>query len=140
MSTPIPDQLVAFLYTEDLEATDRFYRETLGLTLALDQGPCRIYRVTDTAFIGFCRAGTAVGRAAPAADGVILTLVSDQVDDWYNQLVERGIPVEQPPKKNDKFNLYHCFIRDPNGFLIEIQTFLDPTWPRPAGAGSRGSR
>jgi hypothetical protein len=28
-------------------------------------------------------------------------------------------------------NIYHCFLRDPNGYLIEIQRFLDPAWPRP---------
>jgi extradiol dioxygenase family protein len=27
---------------------------------------------------------------------------------------------------------YHlCFLRDPNGYFIEIQQFLDPAWPGP---------
>jgi len=25
--------------------------------------------------------------------------------------------------------IYHCFLRDPNGYLLEIQRFLDPAWP-----------
>ncbi|OQY24133.1 MAG: hypothetical protein DRJ03_06405 [Chloroflexi bacterium] len=29
---------------------------------------------------------------------------------------------------NPRYNIYHCFLRDPNGYLIEIQRFLDSAW------------
>ena len=27
-------------------------------------------------------------------------------------------------------DIYHFFLRDPDGYLIEVQRFLDPAWPR----------
>ena len=124
LSPPGWDAQVTFCYTADFEATTHFYGELLGLPLALDQGACRIYRVREGAFIGVCRR-----EKAPDSDGIILTLVSDDVDGWYARLTERGVVFEKAPAFNPKFNIYHCFLRDPNGYLLEIQQFLDPSWP-----------
>lgn len=124
-TTPPFAQQVTFLYTDDLEKTARFYNELLNLPLVLDQGGCRIYRVSRDSFLGICaRAQTA------RPDGVIVTLVSDAVDEWHARLVARGVTIEKPPTFNETYNIYHLFLRDPNGYLIEIQTFLDPAWPR----------
>ena len=122
------EQLVLFLYTADLPRTAVFYEQMLGLPLALDQGVCRIYRVSETGFVGFCQQGTAVGRATADPDGVIVTLVSQDVDGWYERLLGRGVAIEKPPTLNERYNIYHLFVRDPNGYLVEIQRFLDPAW------------
>lgn len=117
------DAHIAFLGTADLAATAEFYEDVLGLELALDQGTCRIYRVRDGAFIGFCARDT-----APSGEGVIVTLVTDDVDGWHARLAARGIVFEKPPALNPKYQIYHCFLRDPNGYLVEIQRFEDPRW------------
>lgn len=119
-------QQVTFLYTRDLESSARFYGEALGLPLVLDQGTCRIYRTGPGAFLGICRRADALLQP----DGIIITLVSDQVDAWYARLREQGVVFEKPPAHNPTYNIYHCFLRDPNGYLLEIQTFLDPAWPQ----------
>ena len=116
------DQQVTFLATRDLNATAHFYEKILRLPLVLDQGVCRIYRVGGDAFLGFCES-----ESAPAKpEGVIITLVSQDVDGWHRRLREQGVAFEKPPALNPKFNIYHCFLRDPNGYLLEIQKFLDP--------------
>lgn len=120
-------QQVTFLHTDDLAATAVFYEQLLHLPLVLDQGVCRIYGINDVAFLGFCI--SAGSRLAAGNDSVILTLVSHEVDDWHAYLVEHGVDIEKPPTLNEKFNIYHCFLRDPNGYLVEIQQFLDPQWP-----------
>jgi catechol 2,3-dioxygenase-like lactoylglutathione lyase family enzyme len=119
MSRPRIDQQITFLYTRDLAATARFYEEVLGLALALDQGDCRIYRVSDGGYLGFCQRQSAPEEPA----GIILTLVTQEVDAWYEYLSERGVVFEKPPALNPKYEIYHCFLRDPNGYLIEIQRF-----------------
>jgi catechol 2,3-dioxygenase-like lactoylglutathione lyase family enzyme len=49
------DQQVTFLYVKDLERSERFYSEVLGLELVLNQGLARIYRVgSGNAFLGIC--------------------------------------------------------------------------------------
>lgn len=135
VNPPGIDQQITFVYCADLAATDVFYRGVLRLPLVLDQGACRIYRAGRDAFLGFCR-GTE-NLSAIHASGVILTLVVDEresVDAWYQYLVESGYGtvVEKKPAFNSKFAIYHLFLRDPDGNLVEIQTFLDPAWPRRA--------
>lgn len=116
------DYPITFLYTRDLEKTARFYEDQIGLTLARDQGDCRIYRVGAHGFIGFCQRDLTMDTP----HGVILTLVTDDVDGWYYRLVERGVTIDQPPSLSPRYNIYHCFLHDPNGYLIEIQRFNQP--------------
>ncbi|MCB9455046.1 MAG: VOC family protein [Anaerolineaceae bacterium] len=126
---PLPiNQQVTFLYTQDLSASVAFYENVLHLSLVLDQGTCRIYQVVGEAFIGICQRDGLVHDLAEA-NRVIFTLVTPDVDGWYAYLQAQGIHFEKPPQYNPKFNIYHCFLRDPGGYLIEIQRFLDPAWP-----------
>lgn len=126
MSHPPLDQFVTFLYTPDLPASTRFYETVLGLPLVLDQGACRIYRVCAESYLGLCHRAD-----SPPTSGIIVTLVSDDVDGWYAHLQAHNIAVEKPPTHNPTYNIYHLFVRDPAGYLVEIQRFLDPAWPRP---------
>jgi len=124
------DAHITFLYTRDLERADRFYRGTLGLELALDQGRCRIYRVRPGAYIGLCarQAPAATPETASGSDCVVLTLVCPDVEGWAEVLADRGAELEGPPEINPAFGIFHFFLRDPDGHRLEIQRFLDPRW------------
>jgi catechol 2,3-dioxygenase-like lactoylglutathione lyase family enzyme len=98
------DSQITFCYTRDLATTAAFYEDVLGLTMVLDQGGCRIYRVADEAYLGFCE---------------------------RERMREVGVEFEKAPTMNPDYHIYHCFLRDPNGYLIEIQRFEDPRWPSP---------
>jgi len=121
------DSQITFFPTKDLEATHKFYAELLGLKLALDQGGCRIYRASRSAYVGFCKRDT-----VPDAQGVVLTLVSKDVDGWHARLAEQGVAFEKEPALNPTYKIYHCFFRDPNGYLLEIQRFENPAWEEDA--------
>jgi catechol 2,3-dioxygenase-like lactoylglutathione lyase family enzyme len=120
------DAFVTFCYTDDLETQAKFYEEIIGLQLVLVQAHCRIYRIVDGGYIGFCERDN-----ASRPDGVILTLVTNDVDDFCKILHSKGVQFEKEPQHNDKFAIYHAFIRDPSGYLLEIQRFDDPTWNIP---------
>ena len=126
MPRPPLDQQVTFLYTRDLAATDRFYREIMELPLVLDQGSCRIYRVGADSFLGFCERAEAPEQPV----GIIFTFVTQAVDEWHAFLAAKGVKFEKPPGLNPAYNIYHTFLRDPNGYLLEIQRFQDPAWPK----------
>jgi catechol 2,3-dioxygenase-like lactoylglutathione lyase family enzyme len=123
------DSQVTFLATTDLAQTAQFYEQVIGLRLALDQGTCRIYQVSPGGFVGFCQRDEAT-----AANGTIVTFVTEDVDGWCQRLRERGVSFEKEPTYNPQYRIYHCFLRDPNGYLLEIQRFDDPRWQ----AGERG--
>ncbi|MBT4890161.1 MAG: VOC family protein [Rhodospirillales bacterium] len=122
------NQQVTFLYTRDLEGSVQFYSEFLELQLTLDQGSCKIFQVSPNAFLGIC----ACNEQRPSnPEGIIVTLVTSDVDGWYEKLKSKGVRFDAPPSENTKFNIYHCFLRDPDGYQIEIQQFRDPAWPKP---------
>ena len=125
MSRPNIHQQVTFLTTDDLERSEHFYGEVLGLEMVLDQGVCKIYGVSRDAFLGVC---VSKQESGPHED-VVITLVSNQVDAWHKYLVDKDVLIEKAPNHNEKFNIYHLFLRDPNGYLLEIQEFLAPEWP-----------
>ena len=117
------DSQITFLYTRNLRVTAEFYENKLNLQPVLEQGGCRIYRTAGQSFLGFCER---VETGTP--DGVIFTLVTEDVDGWFDKLRSRGVSFEKEPVFNPDYNIYHCFFRDPNGYLIEIQRFEDPRW------------
>jgi catechol 2,3-dioxygenase-like lactoylglutathione lyase family enzyme len=115
------DQFVTFLATADLEEATAFYRDTLGLELALDQGRCRIFRVSGDGFLGVC-------EGVPSPDGVIVTLVATDVEARCRRLEEAGVAFERPLRHHPELDITHAFLRDPDGHLVEIQRFDDPRW------------
>lgn len=80
-SLPIQHQ-ITFLYTRDLMRTAHFYETIIGLKLWLDQGTCRIYQVSESGLLGFCQRED----AATEHRDIIYTIVTDEVDGWYNTL------------------------------------------------------
>jgi catechol 2,3-dioxygenase-like lactoylglutathione lyase family enzyme len=127
MTTPPLDQSVTWVYTADLARTCAFYAERIGLTQVHDQGLCRIFRMSPTAFLGVCQVRP--GRFVEPK-GVVITFVTPDVDGWYRHLLARGVTPEGPPERSDAFQVYCFFARDPNGYLLEFQTFLDPHWQK----------
>lgn len=121
---PKIESQITFLYTNNLEVTGEFYEDKMGFPLVLDQGPCRIYEVTQNSYVAFCQ------KKCKSVDisSVIFTIVTPDVDGWYEHLHMKGVDFEEPPQMNQKFKIYHAFLRDPNGYLIEIQKFDDPSW------------
>ena len=86
-----------------------------------DQGDCLIFEVTKSAYLGFCL------RMVISEPGkIILTLVSQQIDNWYAHLSRQTLETLGPPQYNPKYGIYHFFLVDPNGYKIEIQCFDNP--------------
>ena len=56
----------------------------------------------------------------------VLTLITDEVDAWFARLEARGVEIVKPPADNPPYRIYNAFVRDPNGYLVEIQRFWEP--------------
>jgi len=115
-------QQITVLDTRDLAQTADFYERVLGLRLARDQGTCRIYHVSGEAYLGFCQRADA--PAEPR--GLTLTFVTDRVDEVCADLRRAGVGFVKEPADNPPYRIYNAFVRDPNGYLVEIQRFWEP--------------
>ena len=119
MKPPAFDSQITFIYVDDLGRSAEFYGGVLGFEVARDQGVCLIYRVAEQAFLGVC------SHRRPQPDGVIITLVSDDVDGWAARLTDAGYEVEGPATSQE-FAIRHLFVHDPDGHPVEIQRFDAP--------------
>ncbi len=124
---PSIEQQITFIYATDLNRSADFYERVMGFSLWLDQDSCRIYTVAESGLIGVCQSSTESKGRADGTSALILTIVTPEVDAWYDYLQQHGVQFEKPPQINQKYNIYHCFLRDPDGYLIEIQRFLHDT-------------
>ena len=114
------DEFITFFGTNNLKVTSEFYQNILGLTLYKDQKICLIFNITEQSKIGFCEHIPIIhDERSP-----IITLVTEEVDEVYSKLVKKGLEISVEPKLNQKFNIYHFFLKDPNGYTIEVQRFL----------------
>ena len=113
---------VTWRYTENLEKAHEFYGEVLGLELVRDEGAARIYRVNSGACIGVCRA---FEDRVVEPSGSMVSLVTDDVDGWYDRLKRAGVKLKAPPHRLDQFGIYTFFAEDPDGYVVEFQKFDD---------------
>ncbi len=119
------DSQITFLSVRDLQITSSFYESNFDFKLVLDQGQCRIYKTPAQTYIGFCEKENVVVN-----ENVVITFVTEEVDEAFKKLKEKAPDIEivKEPALNERFKIYNGFIKDPDGYLIEIQRFETPEW------------
>ncbi len=116
---------ITFLYFDDLKDATLFFEEILQLTKVDDQGFAKIYQISDRAFLGIVNASQGYCQA-PTEQNTLITLVTDDVRQWYEHLKSRGVKIDEPPKHQEKANVECFFFNGPGGYAFEIQRFLNP--------------
>lgn len=111
---------ISWIYTHDLESTADFYAQALGFECVRDEGRARVFRVTGGAHVGVCEAFA--DRVVEPKGGMI-SLVVENVDACYENLLARGVEIDTPPHHLEQFGIRTFFLRDPNGYVIEFQQF-----------------
>ena len=123
MHPPI-DQNIVFTYTDNLDEASTFFREVMELEFVVDQGACHIFRMSQTSFIGVCCLPDRPREQA----GVTITLVSNDVDGWFEFLTSKGVDYVKSPSHSEQFGVYSSLFISPHGYRIEIQSFDDEGW------------
>jgi lactoylglutathione lyase len=115
------------LYTRDIEAALRFYRDQLGFRETFrtprEGTPEHVELKLEGFLIGL---GTveAAGRvhgvdASPGTPAMVIVVWTEDVDQAFAQLVDAGTPVIQPPHDTGNDNR-NALLRDRDGNLVEI--------------------
>ena len=103
---------ITFLYFDDLNDATLFFEETLKLAKVDDQGFAKIYRISGGAFLGIVDASQGYCRA-PSEQNTLITLVSENVKDWYQRLKASGVKIDSPPKINETAKVECFFFEGP---------------------------
>jgi len=115
------------LYTADIEAALRFYKELLGFEETFRtprEGTPAHVELTLNGFalaLGTVAAAkTAHGvEATPGAPALAIVLWTEDLEEAFRQLTAAGAPVVQPPQDSGNNNR-NALARDPDGNLVEI--------------------
>lgn len=115
------------LYTADIEAGLRFYRDLLGFEETFRtprDGTPEHVELTLNGFaigLGSVQAARSVHGvdASPGSPAMVLVVWTDDVDTAFAQLKSAGVPVVQPPHDTGDRNR-NALLRDPDGNLVEI--------------------
>lgn len=115
------------LYTRDIEAGIRFYRDLLGFEetfrTPLDGLPAHVeLRLNGfTVGLGTVEAAREVHgvEPSPGSPAMVLVVWTDDVDVAHEQLVAAGVEVVQAPHDTGNRNR-NALLRDPDGNLVEI--------------------
>ena len=118
---PAIDQSIVFTYTNDLKSASALFAETMELDFVVDQGACHIYRLTETSFLGVCDLPDRPTNEA----AVTITIVSSDVDGWYEFLMAKGLEHVKEPSHSPEFGVYSSLFMSAHGYRVEIQTFDD---------------
>jgi lactoylglutathione lyase len=115
------------LYTRDIEAGLRFYRDLLGF-----EETFRTPTVGTPEHVELRLNGFAIGlgtveaarrvhgvEAAPGSPAMVLVVWTDDIDAAYEELMAAGVPSVQAPHDTGNNNR-NALLRDPDGNLVEI--------------------
>ena len=117
--------LITFFYYKDLKRATDFYQRIMGFKMVQDQRWAKIFEVAENAYMG-CVDGN-VGYHKPSeAKPVMLTVVVDDPDEWYQHLKRHGVETINEPHDDKELNLRIFLLRDPEGYVIEMQKFYAP--------------
>jgi lactoylglutathione lyase len=121
------DAALVNLYTRDVEAGIRFYRDLLGFVETFRTPREGVPEHVElrlgglTVGLGTVEAAKRVHGvdAEPGAPSMVLVIWTDDVDVEFERLVAADAPVLQPPHHTGNGNR-NALLRDPDGNLLEI--------------------
>ncbi len=113
--------VVHFYKVDNLDNVRAFYEKVLGLSLYKDQGKCLIYDLNGFGKIGFC-----THHPKGKSETSCITFVFSSrgaVDAMHKTLSETLETNIKKPTFNETFGIYHFFVHDYEGLLLEFQVF-----------------
>lgn len=111
---------VVWFYYKDMEGIQRFYEETLGFDLIVDQGWAKIYPIGPTGYFGLVDEKLGMHKFTETK-AVTLSLITGDIDGWYEYASEA---LEMRSEEISDTDRYRAFVAyDPEGYYLEWDTF-----------------
>jgi catechol 2,3-dioxygenase-like lactoylglutathione lyase family enzyme len=124
------------IYADDLDETERFYRDVLGLTVwGKESGRHVFFEVGDRDMLLVFRPETTIrgehlpGHGSRGPGHFALGIVAEDLDGWRERLREHRVAIEH--EESWARGGRSLYFRDPAGNLVELIT--PGLWGLPAG-------
>lgn len=115
---------LVFFYYRDLAAAQQFYQNILGLELVLEQDFWKMFQTSPSSYVGLVDEKRGMHRASDSK-AVTLSFITEQVDEWYNYLVSKGVRIHKP-LRDSASSAHRGFVAlDPEGYFLEFERFLE---------------
>ncbi len=114
---------ILWLYYRDMEGLQRFYGDTFGFELLVDQGWAKIYQASPSGFIGLVDETRGM-HSYTEQKAVTVSFLTDSLEQWFNYARE-GAAFELRSDGVEQTDRYRAFVGyDPEGYFLEFDTFL----------------
>lgn len=118
---------VLWTYYEDLVGATEFYQNVMGLTLIVDQGWAKLYRTSETGFIGLVDGERGMHQATPDK-AVTVSFLTTDVDAWLKHM-KRQEELEKLVLRHQEV-VEEGFVRafvayDLENYYLELDTFVE---------------
>lgn len=115
---------ITFVYYRDLAQAEAFYRDVMGLPLAIDQGHvAKIFSLGGGAHIGLVDEAHGMNDWVEKKPVQVCLRVAD-VDAWYSYVRNRGVDGLSEMFQSDNLGIRAFVFDDPEGYQIEIQSAI----------------
>ena len=109
----------AFFYYDDVDVAWRFYQDTLGFETVVDYGFAKILRIAESSYLTVVKAEEGM-HSADEPKTVVLKLVTDELNRWYEYAVEEGILGLSRYSGGRTTPRNSFIIDDPEGYVLEF--------------------
>jgi len=127
----VPEKLgfhssITWLYYKDVLGMQNFCEDVMGFELVADQGWTKIYKVSETGFIGLVDERRGMHKFTEEK-AVTVSFILDDLDGWFDYVKQNGtLKLRSENISTGPEDKYRAFVGyDPEGYFLEFDTFLD---------------
>jgi catechol 2,3-dioxygenase-like lactoylglutathione lyase family enzyme len=115
---------VTWLYYQDMQESEKFYEETIGLKQIVDQGWAKVYQVSETGYIGLVDERRGMHNFTEKK-GTSISFILNDLDGWYEYVkTYEPFPIMKD-MYSGKEERYKAFVgMDPGMYFLEFNRFL----------------
>lgn len=131
--SPVTGQMT-FFYYNDLPRAAAFYEKLLAIAPEPTPAWVRLYSLTATSTLGLVNATDGSVRSGGDKSAMVTIVVDGPaaVDSWHARVKSLGIPIFQDQKVtklDDQRSIYAFIFHDPEGYALEILTWVQTAKP-----------
>jgi len=117
---------ITWLYYKDMVGMENFYQEVMGLTRVADQGWAKIYKGSETGYLGLVDERRGM-HSFTEKKAVNVSFIMDDLDGWFNYANDSKIfTLRENEVSVGPESKYRAFVGyDPEGYYFEFDSFYE---------------